>query len=948
MSDSVKIRIEGDDRNYESTLKGLEGKTKKAMENISKDTRKAINTEKEALESISGAAKGLSAAAATASAAVLGAGVSYNSQIQQYKAGFETMLSGEAEAEKLLEQMRTFAEATPFELSDIAKAGTTLLAFGEDAQSLMGNIEMLGDISLGSKEKFSALALVFGQVKSQGRLLGQDLLQMINAGFNPLTVISEKTGESIADLKDKMSQGRISFEDVAEAMRGATAEGGRFHNAMELQSQTLSGQFSTLKDNVVSLAGEVSEGLSGYLTNTVIPALIQKTEELKAAWEDGSLREQLGVAAAAITSFGIAAAGLNIALIVKDIRNLAAGVEGYTAVTKTAATVQKLFNAAQSATPWGLALSGVSALIGGIAAYETAARSAKDETERLTEVIEENRSEYESSLKTIDKALNEKKAEAKTAQSLKEKLYSLESQMKSSALSEELATKKREEFNAVAKELDSIIPGIISHIGTETDSFALQRKEIDALVTSYRELSVAKAYAEAYQSKMNKAAEKAVTAEETMLSAKDNLTSARKSLESSAEEAFLETARRSGGKIVNPLTGKTWDKTAWKENWIANNKKTSDSFKVYEEARKQWESYSAEVDKYTLLYSEKLTEIQGMTSSSAESVKENAGDVRNYVQSSAKSAQESVKSETASIVRETDSSLDSILDIIENMHRLSVLSDKEYYALLEKMRNSFFEEGGEKWQSFTENIEEYYTKTIENLKNKLREFSEKLAEDTNKTYAKVRVFAGEETLERTVLADTESQNAVLGEYLTLLDEVRKKHGEIPKDAVLSLSKMNTDEAIEFLSAMRSASEEEFRSWVSGIEENKRLTEEIAKSLYEDEIRENDEVLEHFKEMWGSLPEDFFKVGADCGKRYGEGLSLVLNGIFEEARGKINQIFSLSKESGADFQTALGGGVSNYTDNRTTNIYASSQSPRAIAEASRQAQIYQAHTSAFGG
>ena len=78
------------------------------------------------------------------------------------------------------------------------------------------------------KNKLSSLTLAFSQVQSTGRLMGQDLLQMIGQGFNPLQIISEKTGRSMADLKKDMENGAISADMVTEAFKIATSEGGRF------------------------------------------------------------------------------------------------------------------------------------------------------------------------------------------------------------------------------------------------------------------------------------------------------------------------------------------------------------------------------------------------------------------------------------------------------------------------------------------------------------------------------------------------------------------------------------------------------------------------------------------------------------------------------------------------------------------------------------------------
>lgn len=213
------------------------------------------------------------AAAGVGVAAIVTAGVKYNAAIENFDAGFTTLLGSADKAKGLLNQLSSFAAATPFEMPQLADASQTILSFGEDANNLMPDLKMLGDISLGNSEKMSGLALVFGQVQSQGKLMGQDLLQMINNGFNPLQVISQTTGESMASLKDKMTKGQISFDQVRQAMVDATSAGGQFYQAMDNGSKTLTGQWSTLTDGVNILSGAMVNSLSASLTMAVIPSL---------------------------------------------------------------------------------------------------------------------------------------------------------------------------------------------------------------------------------------------------------------------------------------------------------------------------------------------------------------------------------------------------------------------------------------------------------------------------------------------------------------------------------------------------------------------------------------------------------------------------------------------------------------------------------------------------
>jgi uncharacterized protein YkvS len=91
--------------------------------------------------------------------------------------------------------------------------------------------------------------------------MGQDLLQMINAGFNPLVIIAEKTGKSMAQLKDEMSKGMISVDMVTDAFKSATSAGGLFYKSMETQSKTFYGRLSTLKDNFTLFLSKLGDAL---------------------------------------------------------------------------------------------------------------------------------------------------------------------------------------------------------------------------------------------------------------------------------------------------------------------------------------------------------------------------------------------------------------------------------------------------------------------------------------------------------------------------------------------------------------------------------------------------------------------------------------------------------------------------------------------------------------
>lgn len=268
------------------------------------DTRVDSSGFKSGIEKLGSIAKAGLKVTASAIGAVSGAfgaavlsGVKYNSQMEQYITSFGTMLGSAEEATKLVNNLKEMGAKTPFETSDLAKASQTLLAFGTSAEDLLPTLQMLGDVSQGNKERFDSLTLAFAQVGSAGKLSGQDLLQFVNAGFNPLNEISKMTGESMAELKERMSAGGVSAEEVAEAFKHATSEGGQFYQAMEAQSQTFNGQMSTLKDNAMSFIGELTLGVTNTLKDSVLPTVNGWLEELQSAFTSNGVE---GV----VTAFG--------------------------------------------------------------------------------------------------------------------------------------------------------------------------------------------------------------------------------------------------------------------------------------------------------------------------------------------------------------------------------------------------------------------------------------------------------------------------------------------------------------------------------------------------------------------------------------------------------------------------------------------------------------------
>ncbi len=197
------------------------------------------------------------------------AGVKYNAQLEDFEANLTTLLGSADDAKDMLADLKEMANTTPFETTDLLEATQMMLGFGLETDKTRGYLQTLGDISMGNSQKLMSLTRAFSQIGAAGKATMEDINQMIDAGFNPLQIMSEKTGKSMAELRDEVSEGEVSFDDIAEAMEDATKEGGRYYKAMEKASKTMNGKMSTALDALNTALGELTESLLPLATKAI-------------------------------------------------------------------------------------------------------------------------------------------------------------------------------------------------------------------------------------------------------------------------------------------------------------------------------------------------------------------------------------------------------------------------------------------------------------------------------------------------------------------------------------------------------------------------------------------------------------------------------------------------------------------------------------------------------
>lgn len=328
--------------------------------------------------------------------------VEVRGEIESLQKSFE-VLAGKTAGGNLFAQIKDFAVTTPMGMQELAKGAQTLLSFNTAAEDVMPILRAIGDVSMGNADKFNSLVLAFAQMRSTGKLMGQDLLQMINAGFNPLSVISEQTGKSIGKLKKEMEDGAISADMITKAFMDATSEGGKFHGMLGTMSQGIEGSISNLEGAFEDMLNNIGEKSQGLIVGSIQTAqvLVENYEEI------GRIIAEL------IAVYGVYKAALIALTVAKSVHTSVtkgwtiAELAHYNALLLVE-KAQKLLNATILKNPYVLAAAAVAALAYGLYKYfdvENQAKKATDDhnaaIDRLNQKYSEEQNHINSLVETI-------------------------------------------------------------------------------------------------------------------------------------------------------------------------------------------------------------------------------------------------------------------------------------------------------------------------------------------------------------------------------------------------------------------------------------------------------------------------------------------------------------------------------------------------------------------
>ena len=216
---------------------------------------------------------------------VVSTGVQYNAQLEQYQTALTNMLGSESEAVALLDEIKQDAAKTPFDTAGLVKANELLISTGIDAESSRRTILALGDAvsaTGGGNDELSRMAQNLQQIQNAGKATSADIKQFAYAGIDVYGILADYTGKTAEEVQNMT----VTYDLLSNALISAADEGGRYFNSMSTQSETLNGQWSTLKDNATQLAGLMTGDLTDGV-KTVIGHMNDLTVAASEAYDTG-------------------------------------------------------------------------------------------------------------------------------------------------------------------------------------------------------------------------------------------------------------------------------------------------------------------------------------------------------------------------------------------------------------------------------------------------------------------------------------------------------------------------------------------------------------------------------------------------------------------------------------------------------------------------------------
>lgn len=200
-------------------------------------------------------------------------GIKRQASIEQTETSLRVLLKDGGAAKELVSELRKMEAETPVELTTLATNSQKLAASGFEAEAipeLLGTIMNAASVGVDTFENNAfRLTKALSQIKTNGRLLGEELLQLTDIGLPINEIIKEAFDMNSQELAKASQEGKVEIDVILDAITSGLKD--KFGGALEEQTETLTGQLNMLKKAYRTVAEELADpafdALSDFVSN---------------------------------------------------------------------------------------------------------------------------------------------------------------------------------------------------------------------------------------------------------------------------------------------------------------------------------------------------------------------------------------------------------------------------------------------------------------------------------------------------------------------------------------------------------------------------------------------------------------------------------------------------------------------------------------------------------
>lgn len=573
-----------------------------------------------------------------------------NAEMEQYTTSLEVMLGSASKASAMIEKMRDFAAKTPLTLENVISGGSLLMSYGVDESNLIDTMTKLGDLASGNAEKMDRITLAYGQMLAKGKVTGEELRQMAEAGVPLQTALAESIGVTGEEFSKMVSAGKVGIDDLNKAITELTTGDGKFAGMMEKQSQTMQGMLSTLQDNLSEFMRKMGEGAFGE-----VKSALQEASDLLAEWEeDGTLdrwaqgvgvllknliaflkqaisvgldfKEAIIAGAVALGTFKVAIGIGNI------ISTTVLRIKEFGIATELATIKQKAFNATGAANPYVLMASLLATLVVDTIAFTSASDDAK-------------------------KSIDELKDSANGAKDKADELSDVLERYKTISNSTGTAAEKTEELQSLQKQLNDTYSTTAEKLDLVNGKYEDNIEKLQEATRQEKELALAKAqsyYDELASSDANRNYDDvhSVDSDEDMSAVSKITIATHKDHEGTGRGAYKTYPLFGDANLYDQVTGTARQRADYYKDVVTRLKEANlEATEAYKNYNDLWIKYEDEAQKI-------------------EKAKVSVDELTDSIEKSSKKTKENTETKNNNI-KTTEELTDSTADLIKNLDELA-------------------------------------------------------------------------------------------------------------------------------------------------------------------------------------------------------------------------------------------------------------------------------------